>query len=331
MKQKCLTARTNNIIMRMFICLVIITFLLFGCGGQNAGDSEENEGNGIPAANPERPSLSELRENWAWAVAESDWELDTIGPKIKAEAYSSPEAWENLTLATGAGGMAADVSYTGIEEATGEWFDGMYYAFFDNITGPVWTVSDKSELTDNNSIVLLPASFRSGLLALTPVEAEYEEIGGFWNHGHPAASEEDTKIIEASRKDGRKVMHSELLATDGAGGRVSVFQFYNNSEEGLLAVAYINGDSLIAYEKTAGIYGDKAYWRADMDDDDIGHFEVNMLCETDEGLVIATSWSAPEGCIQEILVENGGRFVEFITDGWYFDIWDDTFYHSGGE
>jgi hypothetical protein len=131
--------------------------------------------------------------------------------------------------------------------------------------------------------------------------------------------------MEALKK-GRKVMHSELLATVADGGRVSVFQF-TTVNYGLLILAYINDDKIIAKEFISdNIHDGKVDWRADAGGDNICLFEVQMLCKTDAGLVIGFLWHGPEATITYLLVEKEGKFIDFISEKWYYNHWEDEFY-----
>jgi hypothetical protein len=259
-----------------------------------------------------------LKASYAWAVRDGDWE--TPGTRLAAVEYAGK--LEKLTLAAGADTLFP-VKYEGEKQATGENWE--YGATYEGITGPHW--SAEVPLSSYNYL-LLPEACKDGLLAFTPGEAEETwEGGGFdFNHGHPPADPADVEAMEAFKK-GRAVLHSELLATDENGGRVSLFQ-YENRDEGLLVLAYINGDRVVTQEFTAGVYEDGAAWRADAEGDDICVFELVTLCETDAGLVIAYLWYGPEGTGKWLVKEDGGAFAEFETDIWSYNHWEDKFYQA---
>ena len=260
--------------------------------------------------------------DYAWAIREGT--QDRPGKHLAAVEYAGGP--ESLTLAVGTGQPFA-VKCEGEKKATGD--NGEYWEVYEGVTGPYWSTAEK--LT-RYEYLLLPASREGGLLKFTPAKAKNNEFddaaSGFeYNHGHPAASKADVAAMEAY-KGGRKVLHSELLATDSRGGRVALFQ-YANTGEGLLVLAYIHGSRVITQAFTAYVYEDGAGWRADMEGDDISVFEVAMLCETDAGLVLAYVWYGPEGTGKHLGVEEDGKFAKFTTDAWTYDHWENRFYQLG--
>ena len=298
---------------------------LAGCGG--TADVQTRPG-GRTTAQPTAPEntagaapFAALRDNYAWAVREGTY--DDPGTHLAAEEYAGD--LRSLALAV-APGQTIPVRYEGKKKATSE--NGEYWSYYDGISGPYWSATEPLR---DYEYLLLPVSCKDGLLKLTPAEAEESDhdTSGFDNdHGHPPADPADTARMEALQ-GGRRVLHAELLATDDRGGRVCLFQ-YENTEEGLLILAYLKGDKVITQEFTAYVYEDGAGWRADMDGDDICLFEVVMLCETDAGLVIAYLWYGPEGTGTYTMVEEGGKFVFFepASGVWYYDHWDDRFYQE---
>jgi len=264
--------------------------------------------------------------DYAWAISDGDWE--TPGTRLAAEEYTGN--LESLTLAVGPG-MLVPVRYEGTKKATGE--NGEYWANYEGISGPYWSVVEGT--MPRYGALLLPEARRGDLLRFTPAEAEDNcdsASGGFdYNHGHPPAAPAEVARLEALQ-GGRKVLHSELLATDEKGGRVALFQYENTGEEGLLLLAYLNGDRLVVEEFTAWVDEDEggACWRADMEPDDICLFEVVALCETGEGLVLAYWWYGAEGTAKCTMLEDGGTFAYFrpASGVWFYDHWDDEFYQG---
>ncbi|MCL2105896.1 MAG: hypothetical protein FWH26_02360 [Oscillospiraceae bacterium] len=280
---------------------------LVGCG--------EREKNPEPAPLAVAP-FAELRDNYAWAISNGDWE--TPGTHLAAVEYAgSPES---LTLAVG-WNQLFPLRYEGEKEATGE--NGEYGASYAGIAGHYWSVESILPV-GWGSCLLLPASCEAGILALTPAVAGEDIVNGFYNHGHPPADPADVTEMEG-RKNGRRVLHSELLATDENGGRVSLFQF-ESTDMGLLVLAYINGDRVIAQEFSNPVDEHGVIWRADAEEDDICVFEVTMLCETDAGLVLAYLWYGPEGTGKLLVAEDGGAFVELASDAWTYDHWENRYY-----
>ncbi|MDR3208182.1 MAG: hypothetical protein LBT60_07645 [Oscillospiraceae bacterium] len=261
--------------------------------------------------------LADIQSGWVWAL--SNGESETPGDRLVAVSYAAPGDWESRTLAVGSGGVFP-VGYAGEKEADGR--NGDYYLTFDGVPGPSWRVAEGSLPVGQDDYLLLPASCQSGLLAFTPVKEDPAERAGFDNHGHPAADPADVATMEALKK-GRVVMHSELLATDADGGRVALFQF-ENTDYGLLILAYLRGDLVIVREFIGSVWADGVGWRADMEPDDAALFEVAMLCQTAEGLTIGFLWYGAEGVNRYLLAENGGHFTDFVSESWYYDRWEDS-------
>ena len=273
----------------------------------------------MPKNEIENISLDIIRDNWAWAI------LDENGTKLTAASYSSSAAWDDLTLAVSPYGLT-HVQFIGEKDATEEHSMGLgyYFPFYEDITGPVWATIDNLKIESSFSTLLLPDSCQKGMLSFTSSQVKDTYESGFDNHGHPYATLEDIKRVSALHED-REVMNSELLATDLYGGRVSLFQF-TNKDKGLFILAYVREERMIIKEFTANLssYSGGAYWRADLEDDNIGFFEVNLLCETDKGLVIGYTWNAPEGSGKYLFVEQDGEFAKFIDSGWYYN-WEGGF------
>jgi len=295
--------------------------LLTGCGDKKSF-TPANLGTTFPT-NPKKVKFEDLKSDWAWALTNLG---DPPGDEMVAVGYSTPKSLKRLTMAINAYDIFP-IKYAGEKTATEA--NGDYNPRFEGVTGPYWRISDGPPVGDGyENMLLLPESCRDGMLALTPAKAEGSGKGGLYdNHGHPAAQASDVAKIQALKPD-RKVMKSELLATDLRGGRIALFQFNNTAEEGLLILAYIEGEKIITKEFTARVFdGDgTTAWRADADPDDICEFDVRALLETDEGLVIAFLWYGPEGINQYLLKEKNGKFIDFITRGWGYNHWENSWH-----
>jgi len=313
-------------IVSKIIILAVVSALLLGflaCAKKNneqtvdtnsevatEGNSEEPEVMKV-AKKPVEPGFAkcdDLKSNWAWVITNM-WGEEDPGTKMVAIEYSKPEALENLTLAVDRFGIY-NVKYAGQKVATGT--NGDYGATFEGVTGPHWKITDGSVAKDHY-MLLLPETCHKGILPLTPFE----------DNILPPASAADIAKIRAL-KNGRGMMRTEMLATDSRGGRIGIFQFNNTADEGLFILAYIQGEKLITLEFTTDVYEGQASWRADAEPDDICYFEATALCETDEGLVIAFLWGAPEGTNNYILIEKDGKFVDFITEAMVYDHWSNS-------
>ena len=318
-RKKSVRDRTIALAIILAITVLLILFLT-ACDNKGSSGAEKTSFPAETTANASdagQTSLSVIRDNWAWGIP------DDKGIMLTAESYSSPNSWKNLTMALCPSGVIR-VKYIGEKKATDNHSmgDGYYFPFFEDISGPVWEVIDKTVPAIEWTVLLLPESCRAGLISFTVPQVESEYVNGLYNHGYPPGPVEDIEKVTAMYK-GRKIMHSELLAQDDDGGRVVLFQFVN-TDEGLTVLAYINDSIITVIEFTAYVYEGGAYWRADLEDDDVGYFEVNMLCRTDQGLVMAFAWIAPEGSGKYLLVEKDGQFIDFIEGGWYYD-WDGGF------
>jgi hypothetical protein len=241
--------------------------------------------------------------NWAWAISNGDYE--THGDKLAALQHASPDNLAELTFAVSPEGLIP-IRFEGEKKAT-EIDEFGYYPSYEACSGPYWSVCD-GHLPSGDYYLLLPASNKDAILAFTPASLD--------KYKNSAAVPEDVAKMEALKK-GRKVVYSELLATDADGGRVSVFEFANTNY-GLLILAYIKGERVITKEfTTTNVSKNLDKWRVDAGEG-IGTFVVNLLCKTEAGLVIGFCWYGPEGAGKYLLVENKGAFADFISESWYY-------------
>ncbi|MCL2747993.1 MAG: hypothetical protein FWE59_04985 [Oscillospiraceae bacterium] len=307
-------------LLALLASLASICLLCYGCAGE-AGDPLP--GDATPDIGIEKAPFADLKDNWAWVIV--DWGGDIPGGQVAATSYASPDRLDKLAWAASAEELAS-VRYTGEKASTAESGDG--YLFFDSLSGPVWEVPQPLA-GDAYDMVLLPESCRRGLLPLTPGYTEVLWENGYETNGYPAADPGDVAAAEALI-DNRAVVHSELLATDGQGGRVGLFLFENTdeTEDALLLLICFRGDRNVYMEFTAPLYDGRASWRPDAEEESIGLFQVKLLCETDAGLVIGFSWYGTEGVGQFLLLEDEGNFVEFITGEWYYDPWEGQFTYA---
>lgn len=276
------------------------------------GSKRNGFGRGIGKAR-----LADMQTSWAWAIPEEGF--GASGSRLAAVEYASPDSIADLRLAFGSGKWVS-VSYAGEKsaDADDEVIDGQYDPTFEGTAGPVWRIGEAA-LPAVQDYILLPESCKAGALTFAPANAPGDGEGATDNHGHPEASVSETEKISKLYHN-RKLIHSELLAVDSKGGRVSVFQFAA-AESGLLVLAYIRDNMIITKEFTANVYDGSVYWRADAESGNICLFEVRMLCETDEGLAIGFVWYGPEGTARYLLAENEGTFTDLTAESWYYDIW----------
>ena len=260
--------------------------------------------------------------NWAWAII--DWDFEAVRDTVVASAYASPDAFEDLVLAVGSPGTFP-VVYKGEKKGTEELYWPLYSPTFEVVTGPIWEATGELFPDIASDYVLLPASNKEGLLSMTylsaPINPDWDYETEYYNHGRPAASEADISIME-SRRNGRKVVHSEQIATVSDGGRVSLFQ-YETNETGMVAIAYINGEKCIERVFTTLIYDEIAVWASELPPETFPYVSLAMLYQSDGGLVIGFSRFSPEWNDRYILAEKDGKFVDFNFGYWEYDVWSD--------
>jgi len=258
-------------------------------------------------AEPKEVKYKGLKMDWAWAITNRG---EKPGNEMVAISYSSPNAFEKLTLAVN-WKSAYPVKYAGKKKSTGK-RDNPFFPTFESIPGPHWKITDGStvgETWEENTLLLLPESCRDGIRKLTRPE-ELEPA--------PAADVEKVQAL----KSGRKVAESRLLATDDRGGRIALFAF-KTTTNGLLILAYINGDKIISTEFTTDAENGEASWASELGPDEYGTFDANGLFETEEGLFIAFRWGRPEYTVESLLIEQDGKWVNCVTHGWSIDMWED--------
>lgn len=302
------------------IAAIMMILVLLGLCACSMPQSDSVSGSAPDDPGTEKARFADIEENWAWALANG--EFDKPGDRLVAVSFASRDKLKDLGVAVSAGTLVS-VQYSEEKEATGR--NGDYYPTFEGVAGPCWTVGEGALDLGQADVLLLPDSCRIGILqfAIAANEGGQSDIG----HGHPAADPTDISSVE-KMAPGRTVISSELLATDSSGGRVSIFQF-NSTDHGLIVLAYCRGDQVITREYISnGVYEGKAYWRADAEADDICLFEVKLLCDTDAGLVIGLAWYGPEGATRSLFVEKDGKFADFISDLWYYSVFEQAFQHE---
>jgi len=255
---------------------------------------------------------------WAWAV--TDWESEVPTDSMAAVAYSSPDVFENLTIAVGSGNIFS-VSFAGEKDGIDDFQWPYYYARYHTITGPYWKTAEKVLSGDyGEEYILLPAGHKEGLLQLT-------HPGTVFNY--PPADSQDIALME-SQRDGRRVMNSRLLAEASDGGRISMLQF-ETTDHGLVVIAYIKDGKTITTEFTTDYVTDEgAFWTSESGPDDFLLVKVIMLYKSDAGLVVGFTTFGPEYQNRYLLGEKGGEFVEFFPGAFYHNMMGQGYYQDEG-
>ncbi|MCL1803694.1 MAG: hypothetical protein FWG30_08680 [Eubacteriaceae bacterium] len=286
---------------------------------QNNGDTGNKDGSGN---NEDKPyaALSDIRQSCAWAVSNSDFSA------LAAVEYANGTDFEKLSIAVCTSGIAR-IEYAGEKEAIGE--NSLYYSTYEGVTGPSWNVASKEGVEQSFSFFLLDGAIEESVFGIESGHSLERERDDYSSHGHLPASDEDIQVA-IQLKGGRQVKHSELLGTLSDGGRISVFQ-YENTDYAMIVLAYINGEKVVYKDFYSNVFNGTAFWRADAESEDICMFDIVAAVNTDEGLMIALQWSGPEGAMRYILVENNGKFAEFMDDYWSHDVWEDKFNRYDGE
>jgi len=277
------------------------------------------------------PSISDIINNSAWAV--SDTENNRPGSNLAITSFASKDSVVELDLAFSKN-QRVDISYTGIKEQTkSAGTDADYYLSYAHIRGHTFNINS-GDFNDTQYFVTKKELVEDSRRALTAAVADndyedemtrsgnWEEYDGFYNnHGHPEASASDVAIIEELYR-GRKVRHSELLATASDGATIGMYQF-ENVDYGMFIVAYINGSKVVRSEYISGLYDGDAGWRADAPRNDVCYIEPVFLCETKEGVAIAYLWYGPEGLSEYFMIEKDGFFEDVNNSRYFYGIFHD--------
>ena len=262
--------------------------------------------------------------NWAWGIIDLQSEIPTN--IVVAAEYASQAAFEDLTIAVGTPGIIP-VEYAGEKEGTGEFYWPLYSPTYKVVTGASWKTTETQFPVVWTDYVLLPASCEAGILLLTYPSApsnpdwEWGSTTEFYNHDRPPAEPADIAKMEAL-KDGHKVVHSEQLALSSDGGRISLFQ-YETIYYGLVIIAYINGDKVIATESIASANDGVTQWHSELPPETYPSTKVSLLYQSDAGLVIGFTEFGPESDSRYLLAERDGRFLRFSVGDWRYDVWQD--------
>jgi len=297
----------------LIILSALIPLAFAACAGEErGGEPIATE----PIIENKLPTMQEALANWAWAVSSGN--IERASTHMAVTAYPFGCDFGKLNLAVGEFGQAA-VEFVG--EKRGDGGEQWYFPFYERITGPYFALTNPEDefLYQRPAFIMDSSIAGAGLQKLV-----YEYDGEAYNY-LPAAADEI--LLAEAMKGGRRVMESQLLASTEEGGRVCLFRYENLDGEGLFSVAYIQNDVILAHDFTAGYVDEEgAYWRVDLDPDQIGHVQALLLCRTREGVLLAIAWSAPEGRVEIILRERDGRLEEHPMPGMYYSTWEDAFY-----
>jgi len=271
----------------------------------------------------ELPSMDAVLANWAWGVTNGTGESPAT--RLALTEYAFDCDFNKLTLALTPFGQA-ELEYKGEKKGEkGAEEEFTYFTEYAGITGPDFAL--KAPMTVDScqppAFLVDKAALGTGLL---PLEHKYD----YREFSCPPAAAADIAKAEAMQQ-GRKVMKSELLAVTPEGVRTCMFLYENRPDEALFSIMVLDGDKALAYDQdTDNIGDDGAYWRVDLEADDVGLLEPLLLCRTKDGMLLVLGWTAPEAMAQLVLREKGGALEDMELSGMYYSRWDDK-YHNPEE
>ena len=266
---------------------------------------------------PGLPTLAQVTANWAWGV--SNGSGDGPATHLAITGYAKDCDFAKLDLAVGPFGPA-QVSYAGDKVGDPD-IEPWYFANYDRVTGPQFSLEAPIDVTTYQPVFFLVDSAAVGE-SLAPLQSRYDSD----DFNYPSASYEDIAKAETLHP-GRKIEESQLLAAAQDGARVCMFRFENQEGGGLFSLVCFDGAKILAIDYTTDyVDEDGAWWRVDLEADDVGLLEPVLLCRTQEGILLIVTWVAPEGMLELILREKDGGLEEFSLGGWGYDSWGDEFY-----
>jgi len=272
------------------------------------------------------PALAQVTANWAWGVSNGSGENPAT--HLALTGYAKDCDFAKLDLAVGRFGPAK-VSYAGEKKGDDSSGDELFYGYFADykyVTGPYFAFEAPIDVTawQPDFFLMDSSAAGEGLVALR--QSERFAGGGDDAPYYPPASYEDISKAEALHP-GRKIEESQLLAASEDGARVCMFRYETLEEEGLFSLVCFDGEKALSTDYTTDNVGeDGAYWRADLEVDDIGLLEPVLLCRTREGILLIVTWTAPEGTAQLVLYEKDGALEYLDLGGWLYDTWGDEYF-----
>jgi len=267
------------------------------------------------------PTLAGALANWAWGV--SNGTADDPATHLALTGYAKDCDFARLDLAVGRFGPAK-VSFAG-EKQGDDSIEPWYFADYDRVTGPYFAFEKPIAVTTwQPAFFLVDADAMGG--GLVPLVQSERFAGGDDAPYYPPASKEDNARAGALHP-GRGVAESQLLAASEDGARVCMFRYENLPDDALFSIVCFDGAKMLAIDYTTDyVDEDGAWWRVDMEPDDVGLLEPVLLCRTQEGVLLIVTWVAPEGMLELVLREQGGALEAFSLGGWGYDPWEDEYY-----
>ena len=243
----------------------------------------------------------------------ADWnELTDEGYRIIVPEYSKDDITYNvaeLNIAIGAGGTITEIEFLGWQNETAKNNHRQTGFNFDNLSGNVFHKTIGS-LNPHESYFLTNEAFKDSLIPLMLTQ-EYlpHENYSLYSYRIPIDSA-TVKRIEMLKN--RKIVKSELLAKTLTGAQICSVTFERIDNDMLASLIYIDKNNIICDDYPAKEDG-WDIWRVGAGDE-FGGFDVLFLAHTDEGLIMAVTWSAEEGEHAYILVEKDGIFANTQFD-----------------
>lgn len=233
---------------------------------------------------------------------------DGDGQRIIAEYYPNspinngkgdPQSFD---IAVGTGEVSAELEFSEYQgETENNTYRDMSYNF-DNLSGNIFKKTKGSLIADTSYFVTTNELFQNALIPLIPTLDLSNDSREYYQ---PVDAEAIEKIEKLKSK---RVVKSKLLALTETGAKICLFVFERLGDDMLASLVYMDGDKIICKDYPA-VYDENSTWRVDAGDEP-GLFQVMFLARSDEGLLLAVTWAAPEGESSYILKEDGNTFAE---------------------
>jgi hypothetical protein len=230
---------------------------------------------------------------------------DASGKKIITipnEHGNELENPQDFNIAVGNNGEIIEIEFVKRQEANDKDNARQTMYNFNNMAGYVYEVKageliqNKTYLLSKDTIMIENPLFK--LKSTKDIESE--------SNYYKKVDLETIKKIETIKN--RKIIESNLIAETDDNAKICLFVFERIADDMLASIVYIKGDKVVFKDYPAK-YDEMSTWRVDAGDQP-GLFEVLFLANSDEGLLLGITWTAPEGENAFVLKEVNGVFQE---------------------
>ncbi|MDR0330184.1 MAG: hypothetical protein LBH93_00530 [Chitinispirillales bacterium] len=214
-------------------------------------------------------------------------------------------------VAVGNGKAGVELKSAARKQSATEDDDGRQTHYnFDNLQGTVYDVS-KGTLGGGTYFISESAWFKK---ALTPLTSTRDTT----KNGSPYKPVDAATIKRIEALKGKKAAQSELLGQTRTGAKICLVVFKREKNDMLASLVYVDKDKTISKDFPAE-YDAQSTWRVD-DGGEFGRnaIDVVFLANTGERIILAFTWSGPEGENAYILREENGVFLETEFGGYRY-------------